>query len=199
MCGSDVVRPAGVAARPSAASASSSALAATSGVPASSRMRRATSRRSSIGVDVPPVTPTTVRPSNAAASVRSRAPSIWIACVPAISHSRVSSLVFALDRPPTTTMRSTSAAVSIVSCCRRIVTGQTVLTILSSWARDTIRAASFSNFHGGWVDWDSSAIRFLRGIAASHSSSSSTTIASGAKPSRPTTSGCLGVPRTTIV
>jgi hypothetical protein len=32
-----------------------------------------------------------------------------------------------------------------------------------------------------------------------HSSSSSTTIASGAKPRRPTTSGCLGVPSRTIV
>ena len=30
-------------------------------------------------------------------------------------------------------------------------TGQTVLMILSSWARDTISAASFSNFQGGWV------------------------------------------------
>ena len=39
-----------------------------------------------------------------------------------------------------------------------------------------------------------SAIRLRRGMAASHSSSSSTTIASGAKPRRPTTSGCLGVP-----
>ena len=74
------------------------------------------------------------------------------------------------------------------------MTGQTVLTILSSWARQTMNAASFSNFQGGWVDWLMSAIRFLRGMAASHSSSSSTTIASGAKPSRPTTSGCLGVP-----
>ena len=72
------------------------------------------------------------------------------------------------------------------------MTGQTVLTILSSWARETMNAASFSNFQGGWVDWLMSAIRFLRGMAASHSSSSSTTIASGAKPSRPTTSGCFG-------
>ena len=62
-----------------------------------------------------------------------------------------------------------------------------------------MKAASFSNFQGGWVDCEMSAIRFRRGIAASHSSSSSTTIASGAKPSRPTTSGCLGVPRRTIV
>src|SRR5437764_1235092 len=59
-------------------------------------MRTATSRRSSIGVDVPPVTPTTRLPSKAAASSRSRAASIWIACVPAISHRRVSSLVLAL-------------------------------------------------------------------------------------------------------
>ena len=63
-------------------------------------------------------------------------PSIWIACVPAISHSRVSSFVFADERPPTTTMRSTSRAISSVSSWRRIVTGQTVLTILSSWLRD---------------------------------------------------------------
>ena len=62
MCGSDVVRPAGVAAWPNAASARSAAFAAASGVPPSSRMRRATSRRSSIGVDVPPVTPTMVAP-----------------------------------------------------------------------------------------------------------------------------------------
>ena len=37
-----------------------------------------------------------------------------------------------------------------------------------------------------------SAMRLRRGMAASHSSSSSTTIASGAKPSSPTTSGCFG-------
>ena len=86
-----------------------------------------------------------------------------------------------------------------MSSWRRIVTGQTVLTILSSWARETMNAASFSNFQGGWVDWLMSAIRFLRGMAASHSSSSSTTIASGANPSRPTTSGCFGVPSRTIV
>ncbi len=47
--GSEVVRPAGVAAAASAAIASSSARAATSAVPPSSRTRRATSRRSSIG------------------------------------------------------------------------------------------------------------------------------------------------------
>ena len=74
------------------------------------------------------------------------------------------------------------------------MTGQTVLTILSSWARETMNAASCSNFQGGWVDCEMSAIRLRRGMAASHSSSSSTTIASGAKPRSPTTSGCLGVP-----
>ena len=197
--GSEVVRPAGVAATASAAPASSSARAATSGVPAISRMCLATSRRSSIGVDVPPVTPTMRAVPNTVGSVRSRTPSTWMAGVPAISHRRVSSLVLALDRPPTTTMRSTSLAASIVSCWRRIVTGQTVLTILSSWARLTMNAASFSNFQGGWVDWLMRAIRFLRGMAASHSSSSSTTMASGANPSMPTTSACLGVPRSTIV
>ena len=101
-------------------------------------------------------------------------------------------MVLALERPPTTTIRSTSPAASSVSCWRRIVTGQTVLTILSSWARETMKAASRSNFQGGWVDCEMSAIRLRRGMAASHSSSSSTTIASGAKPSRPTTSGCFG-------
>ena len=113
--------------------------------------------------------------------------------MPAISHSRVSSLVFALERPPTTTIRSTSPAASSVSCWRRIVTGQTVLTILSSWARETMNAASFSNFQGGCVDWEMSAIRFLRrGIAASHSSSSSTTIASGREAEQPDDLGVLG-------
>ena len=158
------MRPAGVAARSRAAAASSAAWAWASGVPASSRMRWATSRRSSIGVEVPPVTPTTRASPNAVASDRSCMLSIWIAGVPAISHSRVSSLVFALERPPTTTIRSTSFAASSVSSWRRIVTGQTVLTILSSWARDTMNAASRSNFQGGWVDWLMSAIRFLRGI-----------------------------------
>ena len=85
-----------------------------------------------------------------------------------------------------------------MSSWRRIVTGQTVLTIFSSCARLTMNAASFSNFQGGWVDWVISAIRLRRGIR-SQSSSSSTTIASGAKPSRPTTSGCFGVPSRTIV
>ena len=112
-------------------------------------------------------------------------------------HSRVSSLVLALDRPPTTTIRSTSRAASIVSSWRRIVTGQTVLTIFSSWQRPTMKAASFSNFQGGCVLWLSSAIFLRRGIC-SQSSSSSTTIASGAKPSRPTTSGWRGVPSRTI-
>ena len=31
------------------------------------------------------------------------------------------------------------------------MTGQTVLTILSSWRATTMNAASFSNFQGGWV------------------------------------------------
>ena len=118
--------------------------------------------------------------------------------MPTIWHRRVSSLVFAECRPPTTTIRSTSRAVSSVSSWRRIVTGHTELMILSSWARETMNAASFSNFQGGCVDWVISAIRLRRGIR-SQSSSSSTTIASGAKPSRPTTSGCLGVPSRTIV
>ena len=115
-----------------------------------------------------------------------------MARVPAISHSRVSSLVFALERPPTTTIRSTSRASSIVSSWRRIVTGQTVLTILSSWARETMNAASFSNFQGGWVLWLMSAMLLRRGIAASHSSSSSTTIASGAKPEQADDLGMVG-------
>ena len=59
-------------------------------------MRSVTSRRSSIGVDVPPVTPTILAFANGAGSLRSATFSIWIAAVPAISHSRVSSLVFAL-------------------------------------------------------------------------------------------------------
>ena len=54
-----------------------------------------------------------------------------------------------------------------------------------------MNAASFSNFQGGWVDWLISAIRFLRGISASHSSSSSTTIASGAKPEQADDLGVL--------
>ena len=80
------------------------------------------------------MTPTTFAPSNGGGVVevarRSRSGSRG---VPTISHSRVSSLVFAEWRPPTTTIRSTSRAVSSVSSWRRIVTGQTVLTILSSW------------------------------------------------------------------
>ena len=188
-----------MAARSSAAWASSAARARASAVPALARIHSATSRRSSIGVEVPPVTPTMAADPKTRGSVRSRTLSIWIASVPAISHSRVSSLVLALERPPTTTIRSTSPAVSRVSCWRRIVTGQTVLTILSSWARQTMKAASFSNFQGGWVDCEIRAIRLRAGMAAAHSDSSSTTIASGAKPSRPTTSGCLGVPSSTIV
>ena len=85
-----------------------------------------------------------------------------------------------------------------MSSCRRIVTGQTVFTILSSCARETMNAASFSNFQGGWVDWVMRAMRLRLGIRP-QSSSSSTTMASGAKPSRPTTSGCFGVPSRTIV
>ena len=72
--------------------------------------------------------------------------------------------MFADERPPTTTIRSTSRAVSSVSSWRRIVTGQTVFTILSSWLRETMNAASFSNFQGGWVDWLISAIFLRRGI-----------------------------------
>ena len=108
--GSDVVRPAGVAARSSAACASSAARALVSGVPAIARIRSATSRRSSIGVEVPPVTPTIRAATKTVGSVRSLTLSIWMAAVPAISHRRVSSLVLALERPPTTTIRSTSPA-----------------------------------------------------------------------------------------
>jgi hypothetical protein len=96
--------------------------------------------------------PTTRRPSKTAGSFRSRALSIWTAGFPAMPTSRVNSFVFALDRPPTTTIKSTSRAASTVSSWRRIVTGQTVFTIFSSWLRPTMNAASFSNFHGGWVD-----------------------------------------------
>ena len=123
------------------------------------RIRSATSRRSSMGVDVPPVTPTTVTPSKIDGSSRSRAFSIWTARVPTMPHSRVSSLVFAELRPPTTTISSTAFAASIVSCCRRIVTGHTVLTIFSSWARDAMNPASCSNFQGGCVLCERSAIR----------------------------------------
>ncbi len=196
--GSELVRPAGVAAALSASNASSCARAFASVVPAISRMRSATSSRSSMGVDVPPVTPTIFASPKTAGSTRSRACSIWVTGVPTISQRRVSSFVFALLRPPTTTMKSTARAASTVSSWRRIVTGQTVLTIFSSWARWTMRAASRSNFQGGCVDWVMSAIRFLRGMR-SQSSSSSTRIASGAMPRRPTTSGWLGVPSRTIV
>ena len=152
--GSEVVRPAGVAARSSAAWASVGGLGA--------RLGRAGHLEDALG-DVAQVldrgrgaagdADDAARPRRRAGSVRSWTLSIWIAGVPAISHSRVSSLVLALERPPTTTIRSTSPAASRVSCWRRIVTGQTVLTILSSWARETMNAASFSNFQGGWVDW----------------------------------------------
>ena len=53
-----------------------------------------------------------------------------------------------------------------------------------------MNAASFSNFQGGWVDWVISAIRLRRGIR-SQSSSSSTTIASGAKPEQADDLGVL--------
>ena len=106
--------------------------------------------------------------------------------------------MFADWRPPTTTMKSTARASSTVSSWRRMVTGQTLFTILSSWARLTMKAARRSNFQGGCVDWVMRAIRFRRGIR-SQSASSSTTIAPGAKPNRPTTSGWLGVPSRTMV
>ena len=67
----------------------------------------------------------------------------------------------------------------MVSCWRRMVTGHTVLTILSSWARLTMKAASRSNFQGGCVLWLMSAMRLRRGMR-SQSSSSSTRMASGA-------------------
>src|SRR5206468_1666372 len=56
--GSEVVRPAGVAALASAAAAMAPAFRRAFAVPNSSRIRSATAWRSSIGVDVPPVTPT---------------------------------------------------------------------------------------------------------------------------------------------
>ena len=131
--GRRVVRPAGVAAPASASSASSAAWAAVSAVPAISRTRRATSRRSSIGVDVPPVTPTTARPSNTDGSVRSFEPSIWIAGLPAIPHEpgqllRVRARAAADDDHQVDVPGGLD-----VSSWRRIVTGQTVLTIFSSW------------------------------------------------------------------
>ena len=98
--------------------------------------------------------------------------------------------MFAQWRPPTTTISSTSRASSSVSSWRRIVTGQTVFRILSSCARLTMNAASFSNFQGGWVDWVISAIRLRRGMLT-QSASSSTTIASGAKPEQADDLGVL--------
>ena len=71
------------------------------------------------------------------------------------------------------------------------MTGQTVLTILSSWAATTMKAASCSNFQGGWVHWLMSAIRLRARDGGSHSSSSSTTIASGAKPEQADDLGVL--------
>ena len=62
-------RPASRPARAPRGPASCGVAAWCSGVPANGRIRSATSRRSSIGVEVPPVTPTTVAPSKAAASV----------------------------------------------------------------------------------------------------------------------------------
>ena len=167
--------------------------AASSGVPAISRIRWATSRRSSIGVEVPPVTPTIARPVEDGRRRSGRdAPSIWIAGVPAISHSRVSSFVFALERPPTTTIRSTSRAASRVSSWRRIVTGQTVLTILSSWLAADHERGELLELPGRLGRLADQGHPLLARDFCSHSSSSSTTIASGAKPSMPTTSGCFG-------
>ena len=96
-------------ARRARAWASSAACARASGVPAIARIRSATSRRSSIGVEVPPVTPTTraAVERRRRRSGRGRSRSGWRG-VPAISHSRVSSLVLRSMRPPTTTIRSTS-------------------------------------------------------------------------------------------
>ena len=49
---------------------------------------------------------------------------------------------------------------------------------LEALGREARRAASRSNFQGGWVLWLISAIRLRRGMRSSHSLSSSTTIAS---------------------
>src|SRR5262249_15902740 len=106
-----VVRPAGVAAPATASPAAPAAGAAAAGGGAGGvgGMWGGGGGRgggSSIGGEVPPVIPTTSRPSNTDASSRSFQLSIWMAGLPAIPTSRVSSLVFALERPPTTTIRS---------------------------------------------------------------------------------------------
>ena len=110
--GSEVVRPAGVAAESSALCASSAAWARVPvravGAGRASRIRSATSRRSSMGVEVPPVTPTTcdALEERRVARGRGRSRSGRRACR-RCSHSRVSSLVFAELRPPTTIISST--------------------------------------------------------------------------------------------
>ena len=67
---------------PTRRAASSAACAWASGVPAISRIRWATSRRSSIGVEVPPVTPTTCASPNTdgVGQVARRSRSGWRAC-----------------------------------------------------------------------------------------------------------------------
>jgi hypothetical protein len=72
----EVVRYCGVAAEARASRAISPALPFTDSVPASSAIRAATRSRSSIGVLVPPVTPTRMTPANGVGSRKSAADSI---------------------------------------------------------------------------------------------------------------------------
>ena len=119
---------------------------------------------------------------------------MWYALRPCIFARFTSSRVFAEFFPPTTMIVFTCSASSLAACWRFTVTGQTVLKIFVSWAISEMCETSSLKAHGGCVDCDTTPAFFIRG-SFSHSSFVSTTVASGAKPSRPTTSGCSRVPR----
>jgi hypothetical protein len=161
-------------------------------------MRSVTSRRSSIGVDVPPVTPTIFAFANGAGS--------QVGDILDLDRggpgdlAQPGQLLGVGARAPTDDDHQVDlTAASRVSCWRRIVTGQTVLTILSSWARETMNAAAARTSTAAAVDW----LRSAPSACARDRRLPLLFLVDddrvGANPRRPTTSGCFGVPSRTIV
>ena len=123
----------------------------------------ATSRRSSIGVDVPPVTPTTRRRRRRAASVRSR-DALDLDGRRPDDPAQPGQLLRVRARAAADDDHQVDLAGQLdgvlLAADRDRADGVDDLELVRS--ATTISAASFSNFQGGWVDWLDERHRFLR-------------------------------------
>ena len=194
-----MVRPAGVAAAARAAAAEREAASRrASSVPNSSRTRCATFSRSSIGVDVPPVTPT-MRALAERHVGRQVLGAFDLDRVGAGDLAEARQLLGIRRRPAADDDHDVDFPRGfervLLPADRDRADGVDDLELVAS--RHHV-GGELLELPGRLRDWEMSAIFLRRGIR-SQSSSSSTTIAFGANPRRPTTSGCFGVPSSTIV